>query len=358
MILEQVLVNQSLLTFGNQCFAEAFQATPCADYSSVFIISQPRIWELHGDKVLEALDVEVPEAHRYMMPDGEQYKNLETFAGVLDWLAGCRADRKSVIIVLGGGVVGDLSGFVASSWMRGCHWIYIPTTLLAQQDASIGGKTAVNLPQGKNLVGAFWEPRAVILDSSVLSTLPVRQLHAGYMEFLKHGVLDSEALFEEAAELPVEIDDWAPHMGSLVRGCKVKVRIVEEDPLEQNVRRLLNLGHTYGHALESYTGYKEFLHGEAVGVGMIFASLLARRLGSDYDWKPLVAAVKKRLPPSNPSSWDMNRLLDLTILDKKGIKGVVAWIIPFAPGKVEIVKGVDREHLEAAHRETVALLES
>jgi len=350
MILEQLEVNGSLLTFGTDCFGEALQATPPDGYSSVFVISQQNIWDLHGASLAQALQkVSCPVSMR-MLPDGEGIKNLGTFGELLSWLADKGADRKSLIIVLGGGVVGDLSGFVAASYMRGMPWIYIPTTLLAQQDASIGGKVAVNLPQGKNLVGQFWDPRAVIIDSMVLGTLPQRQVNAGYMEFLKHGILKSEDLYQRILQVPDQ-PDWSQEMALLAMGLKVKVDIVKEDPFEKNIRRLLNLGHTFGHALESYTGYKQFLHGEAVGLGLVFAGLLSTRLGGAYDWSDMIGVVKSRVPAFQVGGWDRKTILDLTLLDKKGVKGIVSWIIPYKPGKVEIVNGVERHILEDTFEE-------
>ncbi len=354
MILEQLKVNNTLLTFGSNCFDEALQATPPKGYSSVFVISQQNIWDLHGARLEKAL-AEVEPVHMRMVPDGEETKNLGMYGELLSWLAHKGADRRSLIIVLGGGVVGDLSGFVAASYMRGMQWIYIPTTLLAQQDASIGGKVAVNLPEGKNLVGQFWDPKAVIIDSLVLGTLPMRQINAGYMEFLKHGMLKSDDLYQRILQMP-EQPDWTREMGLLAEGLKVKVEVVQEDPFEKNIRRLLNLGHTFGHALESYTEYRQFLHGEAVGLGLIFAGLLSRRLGGDYDWGAMTRVVRDRVPDFDPSTWDGQRILDLTLLDKKGVKGIVSWIIPFKPGKVEIVKGVERAILNDALEEFISLM--
>ncbi|CAM2067996.1 3-dehydroquinate synthase [Sulfidibacter corallicola] len=356
MILQQFHVNQSCISFGHACFAEALTATPLDAYSTVFAVSQANIWDFHGQALRAVLPPAFQDRHLYLMPDGEATKNLETFGKLMEWLADHKADRHSLLLVLGGGVVGDLSGFVASCYMRGMDWIYVPTTLLAQQDASIGGKTAVNLPHGKNLVGHFWEPRAVIIDSSVLSTLPIRQIHAGYMEFLKHGMLDGPELLAKAMDLPVQPERWQDHMAVLAEGVAVKARIVREDPLERGKRRLLNLGHTLGHALESYTRYQCFLHGEAVGIGLLFAVLLGRRLGGRHEWRGLAETVRTRLPGFDPRAWDREAVLDLTLIDKKGVAGQIPWIVPFAPGEIEIVKGVDRQHLVSAYDELVELL--
>lgn len=356
MILEHIELNKSRVTFGNACFEEVLSDLDLAEYSKTFIISQQKIWDFHGARLAAAVAAAGVEPIMRMVPDGESTKNLGVFGELLHWLADHRADRRSVILVLGGGVVGDLSGFVAAAYMRGMDWIYIPTTLLSQQDASIGGKVAVNLPHGKNLVGHFWDPRAVIIDSSVLSTLPPREINAGYMEFLKHGMLESESLYRRVAALPAQVDDWSDHMALLAEGLKVKVRIVREDPFEGGARKLLNLGHTLGHAIEAYTEYKQFLHGEAVGLGLIYVALVARHLGSEYDWSDVAKAVLPRVPTVPAVDWDRERLLDLTLLDKKGVKGVISWIIPFGPGRVEIVKGVDRAVLRAALDEFVEVV--
>jgi len=356
MILEHIELNNSRVTFGTDCFEEVLAELDLAAYSATFIISQQRIWDYHGarlEQAVRALDVA---PHIRMVPDGESTKNLGTFGELLSWLADHRADRRSAVLVLGGGVVGDLSGFVAAAYMRGIDWIYVPTTLLSQQDASIGGKVAVNLPHGKNLVGHFWDPRAVIIDSSVLATLPPREVNAGYMELIKHGMLASESLYARVAALPQGVADWSAHMPLLAEGLRVKVDIVTEDPFEKGRRKLLNLGHTLGHAIEAYTSYKTFLHGEAVGLGLIYAGLVASRLGGRYDWSALREAVLPRIPKPDCGSWDLDRMLDLTLLDKKGVKGIVSWIIPFAPGEVEIRKGVAREILREALDEFVEVI--
>ena len=345
MILEQIQLHRSQITIGHRCFREALAPLALKDYSSCFVISQDVVWKYHGTTLTDALE-DLGAVYRLrLLPDGEAVKNLTMFGELLHWLAESKADRRSVLIVLGGGVVGDLSGFVAAAYMRGVDWIYLPTTLLAQQDASVGGKVAVNLPQGKNLVGHFWDPRAVIIDGAVLKTLPQRQVNAGFMEFVKHGMLKGGSLFEAMIALPDGIPDWADHLSLLAEGLKVKVDVVRRDPFEKNERRLLNLGHTFGHAVERYRGYGAFLHGEAVGLGLIFACLLARALGGSYDWRPLWQIVLHRLPAVPLDRWDGPELLALTRRDKKGVAGVVAWIVPHEPGKVEIVEGIEDELL-------------
>lgn len=359
MILDQFELHQSRIFLGNTCYAEALALCDLARYTKLFFISQEQVWGFHGRALSDAfasLGYEVSADQIYFMPDGERFKSLETFGAVQQWLVAQGADRRSLLVVLGGGVVGDLAGFVAATYMRGMPWLYVPTTLLAQQDASIGGKTAVNLPQGKNLVGCFWEPSAVIVDSAVLATLPRRQINAGYMEFLKHGMLHGPELYRAALDVPVDSDDWAAQMPVLARGVRVKAEVVRQDPHERNQRRLLNLGHTLAHALESWTEYRQFLHGEAVGIGLLFAALLAQRLGGQDPWPGLEAAVVSRLPAFDVRPWDQQVLLDLTQRDKKGVGGKIAWIIPRAPGDVVIVDGVARPLLEETLSELVGRL--
>lgn len=356
MIHETIELHNSTITVGHRCIKDAMASVQPEEYSAVFVVSQERVWELHGHRVDEALAHLEKTPIRKLIPDGEPTKNLQIYGELLHWLADNGADRRSLIVVLGGGVVGDLSGFVAASYMRGMDWVYLPTTLLSQQDASVGGKTGVNLPHGKNLVGSFWDPRAVIIDSATLETLPERELNAGYMEFLKHAVLHSENLYRDVSSLPGGVVDFREHMDLLARGLRVKVGVVSRDPFEKGERRLLNLGHTLGHAVESYTDYKQFLHGEAVGLGMIYACELAKQLGGTFAFDALYDAVKARLPECDVAAWDGDKILELTQLDKKGVKGVVSWIIPFAPGKVEIIAGIDEAHLRSAYEAFVEIM--
>lgn len=353
-ILEHIQLEQLAVSVGSRCLAEALSPPFFEPFSSVFLVSQQTIWDLHGERFLNAIAPVAPRIK--LVDDGETTKNLAQFERLLHWLAGARADRKSVLIALGGGVVGDLSGFVAAAYMRGIAWVYVPTTLLAQQDASVGGKVGVNLPRGKNLVGHFWSPRKVVIDSELLATLPEREVHAGFMELLKHGMLQGEDLYRAILAIPSRVEDWAVHLPILLQGLRVKIDIVTRDPFEAGPRRLLNLGHTLGHAIESYTRYRVFLHGEAVGLGLVFAAMLAGRLGGSYPWPGLVERVKRRLPSLDVTSWNLKRLLDLTRHDKKGVQGVVAWIVPFEPGKVKIVEGVSRSDLKKALADFVEIL--
>lgn len=307
----------------------------------VFLFSQQPVWRHFGAAV--SRELKVADEDVFLLPDGESIKDLETYAQVQEWLAKRGADRASRLAVLGGGVVGDLVGFVAAGFMRGIGWLYLPSTLLAQQDAAVGGKVAVNLPQGKNLVGHFWSPERVIIDLSFLRTLPQRQLNSGYMEFLKHGVLKGPDLLDKAIRLAWPPRSWSGIGHLLAEGVRVKAEIVQSDPYENGRRRLLNLGHTLAHALESNSAY-QLLHGEAVGYGLIFAVCLARELGSQWDWDPLITHISKHLPPLNQIPSD-DAILGAVAMDKKRERGRVAWIIPWAPGKVTVEESVGSDQV-------------
>lgn len=345
---ERIDLPPSTLWIGDRCLTDVFTQIDWSGISRVFVISQAPVWQHHGDWLCASLQAAAVTFEHHLIADGEQVKNLAEFERLMHLLANRGADRKSLLIVLGGGVVGDLCGMVAAAYMRGMRWLYIPTTLLAQQDASIGGKVAVNLPQGKNLVGFFWPPDHVVICPHVLETLPQREINAGYMELLKHGMLHHDELYHAIAHLPLTVPDWLDYLPLLINGLKVKVAIVREDPTEQNQRRLLNLGHTLGHAIENVTGYQTLLHGEAVGLGLIYAACLGQELGGEYDWSLLIKAVRSRLPQIDYQAWQPEELLARTRLDKKGVAGVVTWIVPFAPGHVELMAGIEDSVLQRA----------
>lgn len=225
----------------------------------------------------EVLAAKLPDARLVTMPDGEQYKTLATVASLYVDFVSAGLDRSGAVIALGGGVVGDTVGFAAATYLRGVRLVQIPTTLLAMVDSSVGGKVGVDLPQGKNLVGAFKQPDVVLIDPNVLRTLPDRQWRCGMAEVIKHGLLADEGLLD-MIENDIRLDDLAQAAELIRRAVQVKVDIVQQDPFEQNVRAFLNLGHTFGHALEQVSGYS-WLHGEAVGVGLIAAARLSAALG-------------------------------------------------------------------------------
>ncbi len=281
-----------------------------------------------------------------VLPPGEREKTLLRFAGALTDLAALKASRDATVIALGGGVIGDLSGFVAACWMRGIAFVQLPTTLLAMVDSSVGGKTAVDLPEGKNLVGAFHQPTAVIADTDTLATLPDRELCAGLAEVVKYGALGDAgflAWLEAHAEALLARDPAA--LGEAIeRSCRHKAAIVARDETEQGERALLNFGHTFGHALETADAYGGLLHGEAVAIGMVLAARLSASLGmaAAADSARLAALLDRlRLPTALPEGSDPARLLELMRLDKKNLSGRLRLILWQGLGQALIVPDVD-----------------
>jgi 3-dehydroquinate synthase len=281
-----------------------------------------------------------------VLPPGEREKTLARFAEALSELAGLKASRDATVIALGGGVIGDLSGFVAACWMRGIAFLQLPTTLLAMVDSSVGGKTAVDLPQGKNLVGAFHQPVAVIVDTDTLATLPDRELCAGLGEVVKYGALGDADFFAwlEAHADPLLARDRATLGEAIERSCRHKAAIVARDETEQGERALLNLGHTFGHALETADAYGGLLHGEAVSIGMVLAARLSTRLGlapADDGARLAALLARLRLPTALPAGSDPARLLELMRLDKKNLSGRLRLILWRGLGFAVIVPDVD-----------------
>jgi shikimate kinase/3-dehydroquinate synthase len=310
----------------------------------ILVVSDTNVALLYGERVLNALRAVGYTASKLVIPTGESHKTLETVASLWRGCLEAGLDRRSTVVALGGGVVGDLAGFAASTFMRGCNWAAVPTTLLAMVDASIGGKTGFDLPEGKNLVGAFYPPRLVLADPDVLSTLPERELRAGLSEVVKHGVIADPELFELCAR------GWATVTARLSevvrRGMAVKVKVIEEDPYEKGIRAGLNLGHTIGHAVELVSGFS-LLHGEAVGIGMVAEARLAERLTvaspglSDAIAESL---IRLDLPVEIPENLDRAELIRAMRVDKKKAQGVVRFALPVRIGEVKV--GVEIKDLE------------
>jgi len=291
-----------------------------------------------------------------ILPDGEQYKTLAHAGHVFDRLAALGATRDATIIALGGGVIGDLAGFAAACWMRGIDFVQMPTTLLAMVDSSVGGKTGVNLPAGKNLVGAFHQPRAVVADTSTLSTLPPREYRAGLAEVVKYGAIGDAAFFVwlEAnagaliAREPVALAE------AIAASCRHKAGVVARDEHEHGERALLNFGHTFGHALETATGYGTLLHGEAVAIGMLLAARLSSSLGRApiEDAQRLSALLATFGLPTTPPPGDPQQLVELMRLDKKNVAGTLRLILWRGIGAAEVVAGVDEREILAVLAES------
>ena len=281
-----------------------------------------------------------------ILPDGEAHKTLDAAARVFAALAELKASRDACIIALGGGVIGDLAGFAAACWMRGIGCVQMPTTLLAMVDSSVGGKTAVDLPQGKNLIGAFHQPRAVIADTDTLTTLPERELRAGFAEVIKYGALGDAAFFawlEDHAEALLARDARAL-TESIAHCCAQKAAIVARDETEQGERALLNFGHTFGHALETASGYGTLLHGEAIAIGMCLAARLSAQLGRapGADAERLATLLRRfGLPTAIPAGIGTQNLVDIMRLDKKNVSGRLRLVLWRGVGQAEIVADVD-----------------
>jgi 3-dehydroquinate synthase len=311
------------------------------------VVSSPRVFARHGGRLAAALGEDVP---RVLVPDAESRKTPRGVERIHDGLLGAGLGRDGLVLALGGGVIGDMAGFAAATYMRGVAWVPLPTTLLAMADASIGGKVAVNHRAAKNLAGAFHQPRAMVADLDTLATLPARQLRSGAYEILKCGVIGDPGLFEAIAGAPARLARWPGLEDAVTRACAVKARIVGEDELESGPRMALNLGHTVGHALEAATGYRRYTHGEAVGWGMAAAAWIAsgRGLLTD-DARAAVLAGLDRLGPRPPvddlAAEDVLRAL---VRDKKARAGRVRFALPRAIGAVEIVADVGEGEIRAA----------
>lgn len=295
------------------------------------IVTNSTIEPLYADRVEKALSAIGQKVVRIVLPDGEVHKTWETLQLIFDGLLRAGADRKSTVIALGGGVVGDMAGFAAASYMRGISFIQIPTTLLSQVDSSVGGKTGINHPLGKNMIGAFHQPVAVIADLQTLKSLPARELAAGLAEVAKHGAICDEPFLKWIEDNTAALNDFdlkaLEHC--VVRSCEIKSSVVAADEKEGGVRAHLNFGHTFGHAIESGLGYGEWLHGEAVGCGMVLAAQLSKQLGylSEADVARLTKIIQALRLPITPPKWGASKYLELMAHDKKADGGTIKYIV-------------------------------
>lgn len=307
---------------------------------SVFVVTNTTVGPLYSQSLIQTISGDAKSVHEIVLPDGESYKDWATLQKIFDALLTHRADRKSVLIALGGGVIGDMVGFAAASFMRGIRFIQVPTTLLAQVDSSVGGKTGINHPLGKNMIGAFHQPVAVIADLNTLKSLPPRELSAGLAEVIKHGAIADAEFFDwiEAHRQELLSCDSSTMSHAVERSCEIKSAVVAADEKESGIRAILNFGHTFGHAIESGLGYGEWLHGEAVGCGMVMAADLSSRLGylnaeEVSRLKKLIAAMG--LPDSAPKLGN-DRFFDLMRIDKKSEGGEIRYITLERIGKAKI----------------------
>jgi 3-dehydroquinate synthase len=298
--------------------------------TSIHIVTNTGVGSLYLDSVRLTCK-RVAATTDCVLADGESAKNLDAVAQVIDALVRARADRSSVVVALGGGVVGDIAGFAAAVFMRGVRVVQVPTTLLAQVDSSVGGKTGVNHPSGKNLIGAFHQPSVVVSDTSVLRSLPARELSAGLAEVLKHGLLADEQYFERTVhDMPalLALDDEAV-ASAIARSCQIKAKIVGRDEREAGERALLNLGHTFGHAIEALTGFSRWLHGEAVGCGLCLAGDLSSRLGmiERADVQRIADAVTSARLPARIEGLSAPAAMEAMRGDKKAHAGRIRFVV-------------------------------
>jgi 3-dehydroquinate synthase len=286
------------------------------------------------------------------VPDGEAHKSLATLNDVLTRLIELRAERSTALVALGGGVVGDLAGFAAAVYQRGVPYVQVPTTLLAQVDSSVGGKTAINHPLGKNMIGAFWQPRAVLADTDCLGTLPDRELSAGLAEVIKHGAVRDRAFFDwlEASIGALRARDAEALATAVVTSCRIKADVVAGDEREAGERAILNFGHTFGHAIEAAAGYGQWLHGEAVASGMVIAARLSTRVaGLDVaDADRLRDVLARAGLPVRPPRWPLDRWLELMSHDKKVDAGVIRFVLLDRLGHAIVRPGVPRPDIASA----------
>jgi 3-dehydroquinate synthase len=314
-----------------------------------FIVSNQTVWRFYGEQ-LEGTSADEP----ILIPDGERFKHLATVGRIYDALVRAGADRASAIVAVGGGVTGDIAGFAAATYLRGIPVVQVPTTLLAQVDSAVGGKVGVNHPLGKNLIGAFHPPAAVIIDPALLATLPRREFRAGLYEVVKYGVIASRPLFERTARDLKALFGREP--GSLLPvvadSCRIKASIVEQDERESGLRRTLNFGHTAGHALEAVTKYRRFRHGEAVAYGMLAASALAvaRGVFPTADRDALAALVTQMGPLPPVADLSAAEVIGATKRDKKVIAGRLHFVLPTAIGSTTTVGDVTPDELRDALR--------
>lgn len=313
----------------------------------ILLVSNPTIFKHYGERAIASLKAANFEVVSCTLPPGERYKNLNSIQKLYDAALENRLERSSTMVALGGGVVGDMTGFAAATWLRGINVVQVPTTLLAMVDSAIGGKTGVNHPQGKNLIGAFHQPRLVLIDPEVLKTLPMREFRAGMAEVIKYGVIWDAELFAEmeASKNLNQLRYVKPELidSILTRSCQAKADVVSKDEKEAGLRAILNYGHTIGHAVESLTGYRLVNHGEAVGIGMVAAGQIAAELGmwQKEDTQRQDALIAKAgLPTKLPDGVDIEAIIEALQTDKKVKDGKVRFVLPTQIGVVTVTDEV------------------
>lgn len=335
------------ISIGSDILNELGERIRGFKFSRVSLISNPTVYALYGNELLYSLKKAGFDVPVVIIPDGEEYKELLWAYFIYGELLRHKMDRTSALIALGGGVIGDITGFAASTYMRGISFVQVPTTLLAQVDSSVGGKTGVNHPRGKNMIGTFHQPRLVWTDVRTLKTLPKKEFLAGIAEVIKYGVIRDEGLFrflEDHREKILNLKRDALEY-IIKRSCEIKSEVVSRDERESGLRAILNFGHTIGHALETVTGYTTFLHGETAAIGMHLEARLSSLLGliSDSEVERIRLLIEAyNLPTEIPAHIDIDRTISSMQIDKKAVAGELRFILPEKIGSVRIKGGVDR----------------
>ncbi|MFQ5671845.1 MAG: 3-dehydroquinate synthase [Nitrospinales bacterium] len=334
----EILIGQGLLEHTGRLLCEAVQT------SRAVVVTHPSIDRLHGEKTVGGLHRAGLKTDCIQVPEGEEHKSLGEAEKLFGRLLELNCDRRSVLVALGGGVIGDLTGFVAATFMRGIPFIQAPTTLLAQVDSSVGGKTAVNHSLGKNMIGVFYQPRAVVIDLDTLNTLPQEEFRAGLAEVIKYGVIADAQLFDYLDDHAENILQRDPAcLEHIVEtSCAIKGRVVQRDEKENRLRMILNFGHTLGHAIEAVTNYAVYKHGEAIAIGMVYAARLSREMGlcPDTVCRRLASLVEKFGLPSRVPDLPARQLIESMHLDKKSHDERIRFVLAKEIGAVEIVDQV------------------
>ncbi len=339
---EIVIERGSLASLGQRCRAVGMKGVAA-------VISNPTVTAHYGTAVQESLEAAGFAVARIEMPDGEEYKNSASLNRIYDDLGAAGVDRSSFVVALGGGVVGDVAGFAAATWMRGIPFVQVPTTLLAQVDSSVGGKTGIDHPRGKNLIGAFYQPRLVLIDVDTLATLDQRQFRAGLAEVIKYGVIFDHLFFEFMEANRTGILAMEPELliEIIHRSCILKSRVVESDEKESGLRAILNYGHTFGHAFESLSGYRGLVHGEAVAIGMVLAARVSAAEGmcSQNDVSRIYALISRYGLPVETPLYDRQQLLNSVAADKKSKGDSLTFICNRGIGMYEMTHHTPEELL-------------
>jgi 3-dehydroquinate synthase len=363
---KQILVKSAAGKYAVVCGAGVLarlsaEIASVGKFSSLHVVTSPKVWSAVGKTVLRGLGgTKAAKVHKFK--DAEAEKNLKSVEEISRSMVKAGADRRSVVVAVGGGVVGDVAGFAAASYLRGVPLVQVPTTLVAQTDSAIGGKTGVNLPEGKNLVGAFYPPKLVLVDTTALATLPEREFRGGLAELIKYGVIADVRLFsfleEKFDKLLARDSRVLEHV--IGRAVEIKTKVVGKDERESGLREILNFGHTFGHALESATAYKKYQHGEAVAWGMMAAALYGHEIGVTpaADASRIISLVRRmgKLPawPSVPPK----RLVECMATDKKVRGGKLRFVLTPGIGKAATYEGCDPEKLELILRVIAPVVEA